>query len=29
MSYAGMAEEYPRNLMELEANFGTDEVCRA
>lgn len=24
-----MAEEYPRNLTELEANFGTEEVCRA
>jgi transposase-like protein len=22
-------EEYPRNLMELEANFGTQEACRA
>jgi len=25
MWYAGMAEEYPRNLAELEANFGTEE----
>jgi len=24
-----MAEEYPRNLTELEANFGTEEACRA
>jgi hypothetical protein len=24
-----MVEEYPRNLMELEANFGTEEACRA
>lgn len=24
-----MAEEYPRNLTELEENFGTDEACRA
>src|ERR1700738_3644196 len=24
-----MAEEYPRNLMELEANFATEEACRA
>jgi len=24
-----MVEEYPRNLTELEANFGTDEACRA
>ncbi len=24
-----MAEEYPRNLTELEASFGTDEACRA
>jgi transposase-like protein len=22
-------EEYPRNLMELEANFGTEEACRS
>jgi hypothetical protein len=21
-------EEYPRNLTELEANFGTDEACQ-
>ena len=24
-----MVEEYPRNLTELEANFGTEEACRA
>src|SRR5438132_11140486 len=24
-----MAEEYPRNLAELEADFGTEEACRA
>jgi transposase-like protein len=24
-----MVEEYPRNLMELEANFGTQAACRA
>ena len=24
-----MVEEYPRNLMELEANFATEEACRA
>jgi transposase-like protein len=24
-----VVEEYPRNLTELEANFGTEEVCRA
>jgi transposase-like protein len=24
-----MAEEYPRNLTELEARFGTEEACRA
>jgi len=24
-----MAEEYPRNLTELEANFGTEDACRA
>ncbi len=24
-----MAEEYPRNLTELEANFATEEACRA
>src|SRR5438445_569701 len=24
-----MAEEYPRNLTELEANFGTEAACRA
>ena len=24
-----MAEEYPRTLTELEANFGTEEACRA
>src|ERR1039458_6936687 len=24
-----MAEEYPRNLTELEANFGSEEACRA
>ena len=24
-----MVEEYPRNLTELEASFGTDEACRA
>ena len=24
-----MVEEYPRNLTELEASFGTEEVCRA
>lgn len=24
-----MAEEYPRNLTELEANFSTEEACRA
>ncbi len=24
-----MVEEYPRNLMELEANFGSEEACRA
>src|SRR5919198_3319330 len=24
-----MGEEYPRNLTELEANFGTEEACRA
>ena len=24
-----MAEEYPQNLTQLEANFGTEEVCRA
>ena len=24
-----MAEEYPRNLTELESNFGTEEACRA
>lgn len=24
-----MVEEYPRNLMGLEANFGTDAACRA
>lgn len=24
-----MIEEYPRNLTELEANFGTEEACRA
>ena len=24
-----MAEEYPRNLTELEANFGTEKACRA
>jgi transposase-like protein len=24
-----VAEEYPRNLTELEANFGTEEACRA
>jgi len=24
-----MVEEYPRNLSELEANFGTEEACRA
>lgn len=24
-----MLEEYPRNLMELEASFGTEEACRA
>src|ERR1700722_15006864 len=24
-----MAEEYPRNLTELETNFRTDEACRA
>lgn len=29
MLYAGMLEEYPRNLMELEASFGTEEACRA
>ena len=23
-----MVEEYPRNLMELEANFATEEACR-
>src|SRR5437660_8085753 len=24
-----MAEEYPRNLTELESNFSTEEACRA
>ena len=24
-----MGEQYPRNLTELEANFGTEETCRA
>src|SRR6516162_8876876 len=24
-----MVEEYPRNLTELEENFGTEEACRA
>jgi len=24
-----MVEEYPRNLTELETNFGSEEVCRA
>jgi hypothetical protein len=24
-----MVEEYPRNLTEFEANFGTEEACRA
>ena len=24
-----MVEEYPRNLTELEASFGTEEACRA
>src|SRR5262245_63051525 len=24
-----MVEEYPRNLTELEANFGTEAACRA
>ncbi len=29
MCCAGTAEEYPRNLTELEANFGIEEACRA
>jgi hypothetical protein len=24
-----VVEDYPRNLTELEANFGTEEACRA